>query len=187
MALPAQALEKLAYSPEKTTGTYSRLIMISASLLVLAVFLWVGIAYGYKPYLTSQLDGVNEKINAFAEQIPADKQEQIAILYSQLVNLKQVLGNHSAASPLFGWLEKNTLPGVYFVKAAVNVSGSEVVLQGAARGLDDINSELALLGKAPEVKRLTIGTIGNTVQGWQFSVTLSLDPSVFKLSPPASQ
>lgn len=187
MALPAQALEKLAYAPEKTPGAYSQLMMLSASLLILAVFLWIGILYGYEPYLNGQLDSVNQKIDTFAKQIPADKQEQIAILYSQLINLKQVLANHSAASPFFDLLAKNTLPGVYFVKAAVNVSGSEAVLQGAARSLDDINSQLALLGNMQGVQKLSIGTLSNTVQGWQFNITLDIDPKIFKAQAPTAQ
>jgi hypothetical protein len=187
MALPAQALEKLAYNPEKTPGAFSQLMMLAASLLLLAVFLWIGMVYGYKPYLNGQLDQVNQKIDEFAKQIPADQQERIATLYSQLVNLKKVLVNHSATSPFFDWLAKNTLPGVYFVKASVSASGAEAVLQGAARSLDDINSELALLNQAPEVKHLSVGTISNTIQGWQFSVTLEIDHSVFKLQTAPAQ
>lgn len=182
MALPAQALEKLAHSSEKTPGVYSQLLMLSLSLVILAVFLFLGLSYGYKPYLASRIETLDAEINRFGEEIPAEKQAEMATFYSQIVNLKTVLNNHSAISPFWAWLERNTLQNIYFSKVNINTSGNQVTLLGGARSNADIMAQLSVFENSPEVEKLVFGSVSNTAQGWQWSATLFLKKSLFKAS-----
>lgn len=179
MALPAQALEKLSHSSERTTGVYSQLLMLSLSMAILATFLFLGLTYGYQPYLDSKIASLDEQINKFGEEIPAEKQAEMATFYSQIVNLKTVLNNHSFLTPFWGWLEKNTLENVYFNKVTVNTSGNQITLQGGARGSQDIMAQLTVFENSPEVERLVFGNIANTPQGWQFNMTLFMKSPIF--------
>lgn len=179
MALPAQAIEKLSHSPERTTGVYSQLLMLSLSLLILAVFLFLGLKYGYEPYLNSRITKLDAEIERFGQEIPADKQAEMATFYSQIVNLRTVLGNHTVITPLWSWLEKNTLQNVYFSKVTVNIASDQATVQGGARSNADIMSQFAVIENSPEVESLVFGNVNNTPQGWQFNATIFFKPSFF--------
>lgn len=180
MALPAQALEKLSHVSERTPGVYSQLLILTTSLMILALFMFAGLKFGYEPYLVAEVKQLDADIKKFSDEIPADKQAEIATFYSQIINLKTVLRNHQSASPFWFWLEKNTIPNVYFTKATLNITNDQIILQGSARTNEDIMNQLAAFEKSPEVTKLTFGNSQNTATGWQFSLTLNVDKNFFR-------
>lgn len=179
MALPPQAIEKLTQVPDKTPGAYSQLLILSASLFIIAVLLYFGLEYGYIPYLNNQISSLDTQITNFGKQIPLDKQKEAATFYSQLVNLKTVLVGHNPISPLWPWLEKNTVQNIYFSKLTINVKDKQVVMQGGAKSADDINSQVSVFEKDPDVSRVLFGNAVITPQGPQFTMTVFFNNNQF--------
>ncbi|MDO8536843.1 MAG: hypothetical protein Q7R94_01195 [bacterium] len=182
MALPQKVIEQLGREPPKTPGWSGQLLMFSSTVLFISLLIYFGVAFGYQPYLESQVQKLNTQIQTFGQQIPLEKQAEIIKFYSQIANLKTILANHIISSPIFEWLEKNTQTNVYFTNATLNTSNNQLTLSGAAKTIDDVNQELAIFQSQPEVVKFSVGTISFTNSLWRFELALSLDPKYFSKS-----
>lgn len=182
MALPQTVLERLERETPRTPGWSGQLLMFSGTVFFLSILIWVGLVYGYKPYLFSQLKKAQTQIQAFGQQVPVEEQAKIANFYSQLTNLKNLLGGHVLVSQLFPWLEKNTEVNVYFEKFGLNTKTGEVLLGGVAKTMDDVNQQLAIFSSRQEVKKLSVTTVSFEGGAWRFDVKLSLNDGYFSQS-----
>src|SRR3989344_2398543 len=154
MALPPQAIEKLIRDPAETPGAYRQFLMLGGTLFFLMLILYFGLVYGYEPYLSSYVVKVEEEIEKFAAEIPVEEQQKIILFYSELVNLRTLLGSRVFASPALALLERNTLPAVYYSKASLNAVTNEVSLTGVAQTLEDASREAAAFEREPSVERI---------------------------------
>ncbi len=180
MSLPPRAIDELSREPVRTQGWYGELLMFSGTLLFIAILVYVGIAYGYKPYLERQVADLNTQIATFSEQIPEQDQQQFLGFYSQLVNTQRLLAQHVMGSGFFNWLESNTSPNVYYTKLDMNTANNQVGLAGTARTMGDIAAELAILEGQPQVQRINFGNASANTNGtWQFNMTLFFSPGFF--------
>jgi Tfp pilus assembly protein PilN len=180
MALPPQAIEKLIREPSHTQGAYRELLLISGAMLGIAVVIYVGLAFGYRAYLNSSLDNVEEQIAKFSAGISQEDRAQIQGFYSQLVNLRTLLAGHTVASPVMALLERTVQPDVYYSKLTMNANNNQAVLAGAARSLAAAAAQAAALQGQPEVDRVDFNNAGLQSAGpWQFTMTIYLKPEVF--------
>lgn len=181
MPLPQKVIEQLSREPPRTPGWSGRLLMFSSTIFLFSLFIYLGIIFGYRPYLDSEVKKLNNQIQSFAQQIPLEEQEKIIAFYSQLVNLRSLLAGHTAVSPFFEWLERNTHQNVFFSKLTLNIQGQQAVFVGTAKTVVDMAEQLQVFQERPEVRRATFSSVTIGSAGtWQFNATLILDPRFFR-------
>lgn len=181
MALPQKVVEQLSRSSSTTPGWSGGLLKFAGTALVLGIFIYVGLVYGYKPYLEREVVKLDAQIATFAQEVPVDEQTKIVGFYSQLGNLKSLLSQHVAISPLFDWLEKHTETNVYFTKLTLNVQTRQVGLTGVAKNIEDVSSQLAVLQADGEVARTNLSNVSILPSGvWQFDASVIFKESFFK-------
>jgi len=177
MALPTQEIEKLAKSPSESQGSYRQLLMLAGTLLFISVVLYAGLTFGYAPYIENQIVSVGEKSRALDEKVPKEKQDQLIAFYSQISNLSTLLGKHPNTIKIFGWLEANTQPNIYFSKLSFNLSTYQLSLIGVGKTPLDIAEQINIFEKTSEVSRVNFNNITSMTGGnWQFNVSIFLDP-----------
>lgn len=187
MALPPQAIERLSREPAGTPGWSSRLLMFSATLLFLAIFGYVGLEFGYRPVLAGQIQKKESDLNKLSQQIPTGDQDKIVSFYSQLSNLKKVLGDHTLATKLFSLLEQNTQANVYFTRFAYNAKNQQIALTGVAKSVEDAAQQVLIFEQRPEFSAVAFNNVSSLPTGqWQFDVQLTLQSGILLKSDAAS-
>ncbi len=177
MALPENVLDKLTREPTSTPGWSGKLLTLSLIVFAVSIALYTGLTFAWQPYLSSQIDGLKNDIQSAGAQIPVSEQGKLAVFYSELANIKTLLGKHIFVSPLFVWLEKNTSQNIYFSKFNLDTANNQLVLSGAGRANSDVADQVAAFQNQPDVQSVTLRTMNFDQAGlWQFDVVLSLDP-----------
>lgn len=187
MALPQQITERLNRVPSRTPGVSGQLVMLTGLLFLLSLASYVGLKYGYLPYLNSGVDNLKDEIKTFAAKIPPETQIEILNLHSQLTNLQTLLAKHTLTSKFFEWFEKNTQVNVYYQNFDFNLATGNVSLRGVAKTVNDVGEQLLIFNQLPEVKKISIGSVDNAPDGlWQFNLNLAVTPNFFLLNSPVS-
>lgn len=179
MALPQKVLDQLSREPPRTPGWAWQFLMFGSAVFFIALLVYVGLVFGYKPFLSSQLKKTQDKIQAFGQQIPVEEQAKIVNFYSQIVNLKSLIEKHVFTSLLFEWLEKNTQGNVYFEKMDLNTVNSRAILNGVAKNIEDVTQQIAIFESRPEVERVGVGTVNFSAGAWRFGTTLYFSRGYF--------
>ena len=82
-------------------------------------------------------------------------------------------------------MEKNTYPAVRYNNLTVDVSGREIVIDGAAPDYDTLIKEITLFDSLPEIEAITlsnakISDLGKGLSEIKFGLKLKLNPDFFK-------
>ncbi|MEK7608833.1 MAG: hypothetical protein AAB495_04610 [Patescibacteria group bacterium] len=188
MALPSQAIEKLVRDPGQSPGGYRQLLLLSGTLFFLALVVYLGLKFGYKPYLDSSVSKLDAQIQKFGQEISKEEQDRITAFYSQLVNLRSLLSSRVAATPAFEVLEHNALPGVYFTKASLNALTGEFALTGIAKTIEEVSRQTGVFERDPNVARVNFSNVSSVsgVEGWQFTMSIFLKPDTLRPSSVSS-
>lgn len=179
MALPEKVLEQLAREPPKTPGWAGQFLTFSATIFFLALFIYAGTVYGYRPYLGSKVDELKGQLQLAGQQIPVEEQAKIANFYSQVVNLGTLLRGRTFVSGIFAWFEKNTQVNIYYNRFNLNVPNNQLSLGGIAKTVEDANQQFAIFQSRPEVGRINVDTIVSAAGVWQFDITIFFAPDYF--------
>jgi Tfp pilus assembly protein PilN len=178
MPLPQTVVEQLGKEPPKTPGWSVGMLTFAGSLLFLVVLIYVGLTFGYEPYLNGQISTTQNQINQLSQQISPADQTNLINFYSELSNLKSLLANHVIASNLFPWLEQNTEVNVYYTSFSFS-GGDQITLSAVAKSEADVNQQLAIFESSPEVSNVIFsGVSAGAAGGWSFDVTLTINPSI---------
>lgn len=181
MALPEQAIQKMIREPAPSQGAYRELVMFSVALFAIALIIYVGLTFGYKPYLQAQVDALDKQVQSFNAAIPADQKSQLISAYSQLVNLQTLLVQHGSAASFLTWFEAHTHPNVYYTQFALNALSGQLTLSGVGKSLGDVAEQLAIFERDPKVTRINFTNVSPGIGGiWQFNLTLFFDQSIFR-------
>ena len=172
MPLPQKVIERLGREPPKTPGWSGGILMFSGTLFFFSLFVYIGLAFGYKPYLNSEVKELQSKIQAFGQQIPLEEQKKLINFYSQLANLKVILQERVFTSHLFPWLENNTQANIYYEDFSLDVSKGAVKISGAALSMEDINQQLAIFVSLPELRKTQIDSATFAGGLWRFNATI---------------
>jgi hypothetical protein len=184
MALPPQALEQLAREPMHTPGWSGKLLMFSSTLFIISLFAWVGLSYGYAPFLTKQSDQYDKDLAAAAKQINIDTQRELISFYSQLANLDKIIDNHVYASTLFDLLEARVHGNIFFNKLDVNTETGKMILGGVAKSVKDVTEQAKLLEADPKVASVFLGNVSAQSGGlWQFDLTVNFKEKMLAKAP----
>ena len=145
------------FEPERLPVGWPWRLFVAAFAVFLATVLgYIGITFGYQPYLREQIQQKTNEIEQLSASIPKADQDQFINFYSQLVNLKSILDSHVVASPIFVFLERVAHPRVYFANAGVKFREGELELNGLAESYVAITEQLEVFNQTPEIDRFVI-------------------------------
>lgn len=182
MALPQKAIEQLGREPVKTPGWSGRILMLTSSIFLIAVAAYIGIRFGYRPYLQERLDEVQFNLESFAQRIPVAQQQQIITFYSQLVNVRKILDDEKLPTEVFSWLEGHTQANVAFTQFGLNFAGDSIALQAQGRTLEDVIQQVVSLEELPELRGIEFPGVTRSEETgfWGFQLNLQFAPNFFK-------
>ncbi|TSC60582.1 MAG: hypothetical protein LiPW15_460 [Parcubacteria group bacterium LiPW_15] len=177
MALPTQEIERLSRAPSTEQGSYKQLLLLAGSLFAISLIIYLGLSYGYEPYLNGQKDDLDAQIQTFSQKISQEDQAKLVGFYSQLANIKTLLGKHPSTSRIFDWLGQNTQSNTYFTKFSFNVPTNQLTLLGNSKSPQDAAEQAAIFESRPEISRLNLNNLAAAPGGgWQFNMTVFMDP-----------
>jgi Tfp pilus assembly protein PilN len=181
MPLPQQVIEQLNKEPETSQGWATGAVVFSTGVLLLLAVLYFGMKFGYESYLNNQVSQAQDQAIKAGQSISAGDEHQIINFYSQITNLNTALANHVYVSAFLGWLENNTEAKVYYQNLSLS-SGGRVSLKGIAATEADVNQQIAIFESSSKVSSVTVSSVAaaqSPATGFEFDVTLTMDPSVF--------
>ncbi len=155
------------------------LLIFSAFLLGLSIFIFFGLKLGYSSYLDAKAASLDKKIEQVAGTISKGEQDRLINFYSQIINLKKVLADHPFASNIFGFLERSTLPTVYYYEANFQYDGGKLELKGRADKIDALVGQLEIFNKAPELDKVVLEQLNFEGSQINFSVLLTFRQDFF--------
>ena len=165
-------------SEKLSVGWPWRLFLLSFFVLLATFSFYVGLRFGYNPYLNSKIEEKKSELKALG--VSEREKEILGEASSLLENLRGLLSDHVFASKLFPFLEKITNQKVYFENADINIAGKEVVLSGITESFSVLAEQLEAFNQAEGIERYSVADVeanGNIVN---FRVTLKLKSDLLK-------
>ena len=165
---------------ELPVGWPWRFFLFSLLVFITALVVYLGIGFGYKPFLTSQIEKQETAIAQLSQTIPKKQQEDFVAFYSQLVNLQRLLKDHIFASKIFPFLQANTNQLVYYTTVDLRAGERRLELEGVAANYGVFAQQLQAFSVAPEVESLIINDSNASGGRVKFRLSLILKPTLFK-------
>lgn len=168
------ALEQELMKKEKLpVGWPWRLLLFTIIVFGVTIVTYLGMEFGYKPYLNSQMTRLDGQITSLSQQIDVNQQKNLIDFYSQLVNAQKLLTSHVSASKLFDFLEKDTYQKIYYTSLNFSLDEKSIKLGGIANDYDALSKQLELFRQAPEIDNVFLDDSRLSDQGGiSFSITL---------------
>lgn len=133
-----------------------RVLVFSIVLFAFSIFVYLGLRFGYEAYLSSQSAKLDQSIEALSSEVSQQDQQDFVTFYSQLVNLRSLFAEHRYGTDMFRFLEKYTVPSVYFTSAKGDPETGALELQGSAGSLEALVSQLAAFDAASEIAQKSV-------------------------------
>ncbi|MBI2592962.1 MAG: hypothetical protein HYW37_02325 [Candidatus Colwellbacteria bacterium] len=168
------------FREEIRVGWPWRLMITMFVVFLIALLVYLGLVFGYKPFLNSSLAGVQSELDSVSAGFSSEKRENFVNFYSQLTNLQKLLVNHKVASKVFSFLELKTAKDVSYTGIDLSVPDRTLTLEGVTRSFESLAAQLTLYDEAKEVRRVTLDSSKSNGTSAQFKVKLLLAPEVFK-------
>ncbi len=176
---PVGTQEQFVTEP-MSVGLPWRLLVFSIVLFGLSIFIYVGLNVGYKSYLDSKSESLDQELAGLSNSVSEEDQQQFIVFYSQLTNLKKILAEHAFSGNAFSFLEANTLPQVSYTEAEYNSTASQIALTGEASSLQMLAAQLAQFNKASGVQRTSLSSLSFSPRGTvSFSIDVVFVPGFF--------
>jgi len=144
-------------SPQGSSAVFPwRILVISLVVFVLTAIVYIGIEFGYKPYLEKQIKDVEAASLALEKQIDEKQRNDLIDFYSQLYNIKSLSASHLYPYAIFEYLEKNTNSLVKINSAQINVLGREIKMDALAPDYETIIGQIASYKSDSRVGSITL-------------------------------
>ena len=173
-------LENLSDAGEIQANWPWKIFVFSLVLFGTVVGIYLGLIFGYRPYLTKQIAQKDQEILNLARSIPEAEQQELIRFYSQLSNLQVVLGQHVMGSKLLPVLEKATNQRVYYTVMNLNVDTRELLLEGVARSYEVLAQQIESFKRLPEIERLIVNFSDARANNVNFGMVLTFKQSLLK-------
>ncbi|MFH0890917.1 MAG: PilN domain-containing protein [Candidatus Liptonbacteria bacterium] len=183
MALPPQAIERLTQETSHEIGWSGRMLMFTSVVLFMALATWLGLGLGYNKVLTERIADNKEKL-IVADKADEAAQAKILTMYSQIVNVRKLIQNHSYGTNLLAYLERNTHPGVYFTNLSYVASNRQMILVGMAHSAKEIAQQISIFEKDENTASVKVSNLTNRGgNAWHFEVNVTVDQSLISNRP----
>lgn len=145
--IPKKTASGAAYYRTEGLGSLLRLSLI---LFVLAGIL-TGTLYAYKVYLNGQLEQQRKVLSELQEQIEPKTIDKLERLATTINNAKNLLKGHIYVTPVFDFLEKNTLPDVSFNSFTYSADKKSLTLIGEAPSYTEVSAQVKVFQNQPQI------------------------------------
>ncbi len=163
------------------SGSAWRLVSFMSFVFLVFLFSYLGLVFGYTPFVKAQISKKETALSDLAAQVPKDQQEQFLKFEYQIIALQNILNKHVAATKIFPVLEANTNQGVFYKNMDLDVATSKVNLHAVAQSYDVLAQQLAAYQRLTSVAKYQVSNAklgdGGRVE---FQATLFLKPDIFK-------
>lgn len=147
---------QLMKKEEIRIGLPWRLLTIAFLTFGITLAIYLGMAFGFRPFLNNQIENINIELDQLANSISEDQAQGFLIFYSQMVNIDKTLKSRGSASKTFDFLEKNTLKSVYYNNMNVDYPNRIVRLEGRAPDFEILAQQMGVLKNSPEIEKITL-------------------------------
>ena len=176
---PVNINDKLG--PEKLpVGWPWKFFLFSVLTLVTMVVLYFGLEFGYKVFLNSRINSLNQSIDELSQTIPKDQQDSLIRFYSQIVNLQNLLKNHTITSKVFTFLQNNTNKSIFYTFYDLKVPERRLNLEGTANNYEIFAQQLEAFNQSPAVESLVVNESSAVEGRVRFKLFLILKNEIFR-------
>jgi hypothetical protein len=155
-------------------------LVFSGVIFGISLMIYAGIAFGYKPFLTSSIDNIDAQISELDRVAPKkESEEEFIQFYSQVTNIRDLLSSHVSAMPFFDAIEKNTFSQVTFSDFLISVSAKMASVSGFAGSYNNLANQLAAYENTESVSSISLNTARLADEMVRFEATINLDDSMF--------
>ncbi len=136
-----------------TRGEHSLWGFIATIIFILAALSAVG-AFGYKFYLNYSIGNMKAELEERRAEVETETVNEITRLNNRLLATESLVDTHIVLSPLFRFIDANTLKNVRFTEVSYETQelegGVVLMLRGEARGYSALASQADLFNKNPD-------------------------------------
>ena len=161
-------------------GWPKRFVFFGSLVFALIFIIYLGLSFGYQAYLDKQIAGVRSQLDSLSRQVTAEQRDDLATLYSQVANIRTLLGGHTLASGVFDMLQAVTSERVVYTNFELSVPDRKVNLTGIAASYDDLVSQLALFETTDVIESYSLENSEITDSVVRFLATITLKENVLK-------
>lgn len=170
-------LEKELKTPEQLPVNLPwRILFVSIIAFGIMVFIYLGMLFGYKPFLDSQIKKVDMEISSLSKEIGKEQLKELITFYSQLTNIQKLFDSRVLASNVFDFLEETTHQNVYFTLMNLSTQKREVRLEGLSPSYRVLAEQLELFRKNPQVGQVFLRSSNLEEGSINFMINLILKP-----------
>lgn len=156
-----------------------QLFLIALVVFLVLILLYFGLAFGYQPFLEREINQIKSEIYDLGLEVPSEQRRNLINFYSQLVNLAEILQNHTVASEALTFLEENILPEVAINSLGVEVDEKTLVLDAVAESYGNLIEQMVIFERSPLVERASLESSHLSGDLVRFRVNLTLKPQIF--------
>lgn len=164
-----------------TVGWPWRMFIFTLVIFLISLLGYLGLAFGYKPYLQSSIAKVESELNSLSLQINSKDQKSFIEFYSQVANLKSLLNTHVVTSKLFPLLESSTHQKVVYSSVNLIVQEKTLRIEGFADSYETLSAQLALYKQAPWVEKVILDNSSLADKTIKFGARLIIKNEAFNL------
>lgn len=179
MAFQQPSYEQVVSRAPRSPAWFGQLMAFAITLLALSVVVFLGITFGFRPYLENRVTALDQEIQDFTRKVPEQEQKDIATFYSQLANIRTVLGKHTATGAFMTWIEGGTTQQVQLTKVAFNAGSRQVQVTGIARSAPDVATQVVAFQNLPGVERVDFRNSALSGAGTTFDLNITVVPGFF--------
>lgn len=156
-------------------------------IIFLAVVLsYLGLEFGYKPFLNRQLNTLENQANDYQNSIVSAGSQNYINLYSQIINIESLLKTHVNPTAFLSLLASLTDPHVSYSSLNVNAARNEINIGGTAASYAVLASQLQIYENSPEITRVILQSSASNGSSVTFEVSLLVKPDIFAYSQASS-
>jgi len=172
--------EELKKGEKLPVGWPWQLLVFTIIVFGVMVVSYLGMQLGYKPYLNSQIKSLDAKIANLSQVVDEEQQKNLITLYSQWINIQNLLNSHTVPSKLFDFLEKNTHSQIYYLSLNFSLMKKSIILEGMSPNYNILTQQLELFQRASEIEKVFLENAQNSGGGIRFSIQLIFKPELIK-------
>ena len=156
--------QELKKGEELQVGWPWRIMVFSAMVFITTAGIFLGVEFGFKTYIKSQITQVDSQIDELTRSIPEDQQKSFLIFSAQANNIQKVLNDRYNTPSIFDFLEKNTIKNVFY--KGVTFDAKELTVN-----IDGVAPDFNILAQQMEIFRNATGTISKVSLGRSSAIT----------------
>ena len=153
-----------------------QLLVFSFAIFGLIFASYLGMIFGYKPYLNSQISGANAQVKELGKAVDIEQQKDLTNIYSQLTNIQDLLDSHVITSTLFDELERSTYPQIYYTNFTLSLSENKLELKGISQDYLTLVKQLDFFKNSQLFNDISIDSAKSTLDGISFTIKVVLSP-----------